>query len=43
MYVFRFRLGRPVEPLNQDGELSGEEGWPGFVQPLAEVFGWLMA
>jgi Uma2 family endonuclease len=40
--VLIFRPERPVETLERDGLLSGEDVLPDFALPLAEMFGWLV-
>jgi Uma2 family endonuclease len=39
--VFVFRPDRPVETLESDDVLQGEDVLPGFTLPLSEMFGWL--
>ena len=38
-----FRPGQPEERLAPDGVLDGDPVLPGFLLPVADVFGWLMA
>jgi Uma2 family endonuclease len=37
-----YRPGRPPERLADDGVLDGDPVLPGFLLPVAEVFGWLV-